>query len=194
MDRYYKKLSMFLVKNKNIVSDDAEVYEYAAKVLFQGIISITTTFFIGGLLGMLKECLYFIFAFLILRKFAGGVHAARYIYCLISSIILVSISLIIIKYALNNHKTVFLYTSIFSTITICTLSPIEHVNKPLSYIEKKVYRIIAIILSITVLLIVGFSMESGLMFPYCIGMALINVSLLMVIAYFKKKISLIHKL
>ena len=47
MEKYYKKLSLLLSENKNISKDDEELYEYAIKVLSQGVIGFFVSIFIG---------------------------------------------------------------------------------------------------------------------------------------------------
>lgn len=185
MDRYYKKLSMFLVNNKNIDSDDAELYEYATKVLFQGIINTIVTIAIGLILGMLKECLCFIVAFMILRKFTGGLHAKKYIYCLISSIILMILSLLIIKYLeKNSYYMLFLSVLIVSTVLIWIFAPIDNKRKMLSIKEKKIYKYFSVILSLIFLLIVLIFMYKNFIIAYSIGMGVIITSLLLILAFF----------
>lgn len=81
MEKYYKKLSLLLSENKNISKDDEELYEYAIKVLSQGVIGFFVSIFIGFSFGMMRECAWFIFPFLLIRKFTGGLHCKKYFYC-----------------------------------------------------------------------------------------------------------------
>lgn len=188
MDNFYKKLSSYLIRNHNINEDDGELYEYAAKVLFQGAVSIATTILLGAFIGMLKECLFFIFTFLILRKFAGGLHAKKFIYCFISSICLIVIALFTIKYLEKTSlQGPFLCIAAVSTIVICILSPVSNSNKPLLKQEKIIYKCISIVSSFLFLLITIFFIRTESLFSYSCGMALISVALLILIAYFKEK-------
>ena len=50
MEKYYKKLSLLLSENKNISKDDEELYEYAIKVLSQGVIGFLFLFLLAFLL------------------------------------------------------------------------------------------------------------------------------------------------
>lgn len=181
MEKYYRKLSDFLVSNHSIKKSDSELYEYAAKVFFQSIISIVVTIFIGIAFGMIKECLCFIFVFIILRKFTGGLHAKKYSHCLISSTALIIMSLIVIRVLEKNHfQIIFMCLTMIAVVIICVLSPIESNNKPLSKNEKKVYKIISVVLSLVLLILVVLLWLKNSVFSYSIGNGLIVVSTLIV--------------
>lgn len=189
MDKYYKKLSSFLINNCNINEDDGELYEYAAKVLFQEVISIITTILLGAFLGMLKECLFFIFTFLVLRKFTGGLHAKKFIFCLISSVCLIVVALFTIKYLEKaSLQASFLCIEVASIIVICLLSPVTNIHKPISKKEKIIYKCISITFSLIFFLLTLFFIKTESLFSYSCGMALISVALLIFIAFLKAKL------
>lgn len=132
MDKYYKEFSLFLMHNNNIKNDDAEMYEYATKVLFQSVINMGTIILIGVSFRMIKECL----SFILLRKFTGGLHAKRYSYCFISSTILIIISMLIIRaFERNNLQYLFIGLITIAVLIICVLAPIVNENKLLSNVE-----------------------------------------------------------
>lgn len=136
MDKYCKEFSLFLMHNNNIKNDDAEMYEYATKVLFQSVINIGTTILIGVSFRMIKECLSFISIFILLRKFTGGLHAKKYSYCFISSTILIIISMLIIRaFERNNLQCLFIGLITIAVLIICVLAPIVNENKLLSNVE-----------------------------------------------------------
>lgn len=187
MDMFYKKLSLYLSKNQKISKDDEELYEYAAKVVVHGIINIAITILIGIFFGMLKECVCLFITFFILRKFTGGLHASKYIYCLISSIVLMILSLFIIQYLeQNSYHTLFLGILIVSTVSIWILAPIDNQNKKLSSKEKKIYKFFSIILSSLFLLIILYFMYKNFPIAYSFGIGLSITSLLLSLSYLNK--------
>ena len=189
MNMIYKKLSLYLSKNQNISKDDEELYEYATKIVVHGIINIVVSILIGMSGGLLKECICLFITFFILRKFTGGLHASKYIYCLISSIILMIFSLFIIKYLEHNsYQILFLDALIVSTILIWIFSPIDNKRKELSIKEKKVYKYFSIILSAIFLLVVLILLYNNLIIAYSFGMGIIITSLLLILATFKDKL------
>lgn len=189
MDMFYKKLSLYLSENQNISKDDEELYEYAAKVVTHGIINIFITILIGILFGMLKECVCLFITFFILRKFTGGLHANKYIYCLISSIVLMILSLFIIQYLEQNScHMLFLGILIVFTILIWIFAPIDNKRKKLSIKEKKVYKYFSVILSLVFLLIVLVLMYKNFIIAYSFGIGVIITSILLILAFFKDKL------
>lgn len=186
MDKYYKKLSSFLIRNHDIDEDDEELYEYAAKVAFQGVTNIVITILIGIVFGMLPECLCFISVFFVLRKFTGGLHAEKYLHCLISSMVIIVVTLLAIRILeRDSFQIIFFCLTVISVILIFILSPIENENKPLSLNEKKVYKIISVIFSLSLLVITYILIVKSVVISYSIGMGIIVDSLLAVLAYFK---------
>lgn len=182
MDKYYKKLSLFLVRNHKINKNDSELYEYAIKVVVHGIINIVVTVIVGLLFEMLKECLCVFFVFFILRKFTGGLHSNKYIYCLISSVVLMILSLFIIKYFEQNHyHIIFLSLVTIFTILIWILAPIDNHNKLLSATEKNIYKIISRILTTFFYIISIYFLLNEFKFCYSFGFGIILTSLLLII-------------
>ncbi len=191
MEEIYGKIASALVASKNIESNEEELYKYAIKITIHTLINTITTLLIGIVFGMLKECICFFLVFFILRKFTGGVHAKRYVNCFFSSVILIAISLCIIRLLQNNnYRFEFICVDMFSVVLICALSPVQNINRPLSSRENKIYRTLSIILSVFVLLAVLYLNINGRKVSYSVGMGLIVVSLLMIIAHVKEKITL----
>ncbi len=149
-NKLYRYLSFLLVKINAIDNSDIELYEYAIRVLLRGLINVITSIIIGVFFNMVKECLCILFVFFVLRKFTGGLHAKKYITCLICSLFLLALMLICVKLLLIYSITnIFLGLLIISIIAISILSPIENYNKKLSNREKKVYKCISITLSLS---------------------------------------------
>ena len=68
MEKYYKRLIVFLFENNYI--DDIELYEYSIKILLRGFFGAFIILFIGTMLGMESETVVFLGTFLLIRKFS----------------------------------------------------------------------------------------------------------------------------
>lgn len=186
MKKYYKKAVLFLIENKAINKNDSELYEYSLQLIFQGLINIIVILLLGFILNMLKESICLFLTFFILRKFTGGLHAKKYICCFISSTILITLSLFIIRYLKQNSKQLlFTYILVFSTILIWVFSPIENSNKVLSLNEKKVYKYISSFLALIILLVVLFCLNNNIIIAYSFGFGEIITAFLLVISLLK---------
>lgn len=188
MDKYYKRISQFLVKNGAINVVDEVLYEYAMRIVSQASISIMVSILIGMVFSMVKECIAFLIAFLILRKFSGGIHAHDFLHCLISSIVLIIVSLLLIRFFIMRSLSIFfLILMVISVIVIAKLSPIENDNKRLSTKETRIFKIISIIVTFCLCGISTYLFWIENDIAYSLGMSIIATSFLMILAYLKIK-------
>lgn len=192
MEKYYKRLSCFLITNKSIKAIDGELYEYAIRIFVQSFINIVLTIIIGIFSNMLKECFCIYLTFIILRKFTGGLHANKYSACLVCSTLLIASSLLIINLLISydTYRSIFLVLLIVSTIIIGLFSPIEHSNKMLNKQEKRIYKFISIFLSLIILFLTLFLFEENSSLQYAFGLGELLVTTLITIKVISKKIGL----
>ena len=182
MEKLYKRLSLALTTNKSIDNNEVELYEYAIKIVFRGIINVIAVIAIGLIFNMIKECLCFYSAFFVLRKFTGGFHAKNYANCLTCSMLIVMFSLFAIKcFELNDHKILFMCVVIFSAIIVCFLAPIENENKKLLRKEKKVYKYISVFLSVIFVLLCSVTIHKVSFIAYSMGIGLLLDNLLLIL-------------
>lgn len=194
MDKYYKKLSSFLSKNNTISKNDEELYEYAIKVVIHAIVNIGVTILIGLLFGMLKECVCLFITFFSLRKVTGGLHLKKYINCLACSTVIISLTLVIIKhYNCFFDKQLFIIMVCISIIVISILSPLENTNKPILYLEKFLYKLISIVLSVVFLIISVILLQKDLELGYSFGLGLILTTILLIIGKLKNNYKIISE-
>lgn len=188
MDKYYKKFSLFLVRNHKINENDSELYEYAIKVVIHDIINIITTIIIAFLFNMFKECFSIYFTFFMLRKFTGGLHAIKYGHCLFFSIVLMVLSLFIVMIfeKFLNH-TMFINLLIIPMLIIWLFSPIENSNKKITKREKKVFKLISIIISMTLFVVALLLINYDKKISFSLGIGLVIDSALLILGYILEK-------
>ena len=145
MDKLSRKVIALFCASKIIAEDDRELYEYALNILLTGVLHFLLSLLIGLLLGMIKESLALFGSFFVIRKFAGGFHAAKPWQCYLFSIATNVALLLLIKVLLKQSDILFYVCLIIPLPFIFLLSPTESPNKPLNTKEKKVYRLISII-------------------------------------------------
>lgn len=176
-----------MLERQILKKEDSELYEYSLKIFLQSIISILATTIIGIIFGMFKEYICFILIFIVLRKFTGGLHAKKYIYCLLSSIILTIVSLSAIKLLQNNdYKSVFTFFTITFLFIIIILSPIESENKPLTSKEKKIYKFIVCVISLIIQLCEVILIKRHPDITYSLGTGIIAVGIFVALALLRK--------
>ncbi len=127
--------------------DDAELYTYGfflviSKTLFFGITAI-----MGALLGILGESLLFFCSFLLIRSYAGGIHAKRELSCLLLTALSIFAALLLIRGLLRLRPTVAAAVpTAVAAVCVLLLSPLDSKEKPLDAQERRRYRRIACVI------------------------------------------------
>lgn len=172
MKKILKRVIESLTRKGLISQEDQELYSYALKIFIKGFVNVVTVIVIGQIMSLLIESLVLFASFYILRKFTGGYHAHSFITCYMSSIIIFSLSLLLLKNASSVDTWIWYVLIIISNLIIITFAPIKHPNKQISKKEANIFKIVSIILiillSITSFIIInksksiiGFSIVTG---------------------------------
>lgn len=139
------KLSEFLTEklllNNSIFEEERELFIYGFFTMF----SFTVFFVLASVFGLVLKCfiesILFYIAFMFIRRFAGGYHAATEVRCSIISTLCIFISILIIKLSLvYGFQTVLSVISLFSSIIIFFLCPLDTPEKRLTQKEFKRFR------------------------------------------------------
>lgn len=129
------KIMSFMGDNNIFAEEDAIVYEYGIQLGILLLKNLFTAFIIGVILNSVLNCVIFMTAYMILRRYSGGYHAKTQLSCYFLSILLISLSLLAIKH-LPQTGLVLLEMAGLAGVIIFSLSPVEDRNKPLNEIKK----------------------------------------------------------
>lgn len=156
MEKISSKFIEYFVSNNFIKNEDKEIYKYALNIILSSIVHIATVMILGLCFNLLIESLIFYFAYIIIRKFAGGYHANTQLRCFLASVISTLLMLGLMKWVilLDNIMVDFLIEGIglICAIIIGFLSPSDTDAKPLSDKEKRFYKKVAILISFSLLM------------------------------------------
>ena len=137
MEKIGSKFIEFFVLNDIIKNEDKEIYKYALNIILSSLIHIATVMILGLCFNLLIESLVFYFAYIVIRKFAGGYHANTQLRCFLASVISTLLILGLMKWVLlfDNIIIDFLIEvlGLVCTIIIGFLSPSDTDAKPLCY-------------------------------------------------------------
>lgn len=130
-----------------IEEDDRELYCYGYFLLITRFFFFLVTAITGFLAGVLLESVVFYGMFMLLRTYAGGVHAKTERQCTVLTTITLSASILGIK-VMGQILSMLVPLAMlaFGSISIALLSPLDTQEKPLDESEKKHYRLICLIL------------------------------------------------
>lgn len=163
------KAACILCKDED-TDEMRELYEYAIYVLLSGIFHLISVVVLGLCFNMILESLVFYCSFILIRKFAGGYHAKTPTRCYIFSVITSVVALCLIKLIGNSNSVyyyIFVTIEILCVVFIMLASPLDNDNKPLNAKEKKIFKILSVVISLLLFVIslllkwVGFDILSA---------------------------------
>lgn len=125
--------------------DDAELYTYGFFLLISKVLYFCIAFFTGIILRIPFASIVFYLSFLLLRGYAGGIHAKTETACTILTSLAIIGSLLLIKIMLTWESWI-VFSLMLAGASICVwrLSPLDTDTKPLNKHEKTQYRRVSI--------------------------------------------------
>lgn len=175
------KIVEILIKHSLVENEDKELYSYGFFILLSQILYFIIVTTIGVLFNIILESVIFYVAFLFIRRYAGGYHAATETRCEILSTLSIIASIGIIKLSkIYDFKTTLLIITLISMVIIFILCPLDTPEKPLIEKEFKYFRKISwiILLVISIAIIVSYFFKFNLLFaPCCISLILESILL-----------------
>lgn len=131
------KITSLLVCNNSIDNEDSEICSYGLEVLISSLINTVIVLLIGFILGKFIQTIVFIACYCSIRQFSGGYHASSHGKCIFTFLCMYIATVVIVGNIYSIHlKPVILLIGILNWISIFILVPVEHVNNPLTDLEK----------------------------------------------------------
>lgn len=196
MEKIGSKFIEFFVSNDIIKNEDKEIYKYALNIILSSLIHIATVMILGLCFNLLIESLVFYFAYIVIRKFAGGYHANTQLRCFLASVISTLLILGLMKWVLlfDNIIIDFLIEvlGLVCTIIIGFLSSSDTDAKPLCDKEKRLYKKVTILISFALLILSAVLFMFGINnMSYSIVLAIYMSVFVVVLGKIKEKFLLL---
>lgn len=139
--------------------EDIAIYKFGLECFLLKMIHYTTYCLVAMACGCLCEFWAFIVSYMMLRKYAGGIHANTRIGCLVISNIFLSGVLIVGQWIKKNLSLSII--SILSLLIIIIFAPVDNPNRTLSYRERNKFKKCAIFVCLFELVVsfVGHEVE-----------------------------------
>ena len=147
-----------MIASKIIEENDREIYSYGLK---EGIIilqNLIISFGLGILFNSFVQTLAFLGAYIPLRSFAGGYHAATEKRCFAYSLGLILLLELYFTFGMSKSHGYLYPLAIIAIVIIYKCAPLQSENKPLSLKEKHDYSLIvkkALLIEIGLVMIFG---------------------------------------
>ncbi len=141
-----EELSLRLVADKIITIEKRKYYTYGIELILNDLIIFLMVAIIAAITDTILISAIFSFIYCVLRSFAGGYHSKTYLGCFSTAFVNYSLMLLL-NSMLNEWKIpTGIVMMMLSIPIIFILSPVENVNNPLVWKEKKKYKKISSIL------------------------------------------------
>ncbi len=169
-----------LTDSATISDSEKELYRYGFFILISQILYFIITIIMGILLDIFSLSVVFYISFQFIRRYAGGIHASSELKCEIISTISIIICLLCVKSNVMFDMPIpTLILTLFASIVIFILCPLDTPEKPLTKEELRYFRkisliVLAIMLSISIISIV---IRLTIAYPICFSIILESVFL-----------------
>lgn len=187
---FAKKVTLFLISNKQIEEYDFEMYMYAYETLIAFIVNIIVILAISCIFKKFTYTLWFLGWYCPIRQYAGGYHADNYIRCLLVFLSIYLLNIVILETLMYfNLLYLIIGATCLSFIGIWILAPVEHRNNPLSFNEINQYKqVVRRIVSIGFIsILIGIRFELTYKYALYLASVLVCVFIMLVLAIIKER-------
>ncbi len=132
-------ITNWLVTNAYAREDEKEIVEFGIEQILLTLLNLVTVLILGTLFGALIQSVIFFIAFVSLRSYAGGYHAATRTRCYLISVAALLTSFLSLKVPIWTMQRCIAVT-ILAGVVLLLLAPVGNPNKEMEEIEIKVYR------------------------------------------------------
>ncbi|MGI6327854.1 MAG: accessory gene regulator ArgB-like protein [Dethiobacteria bacterium] len=188
MHRMANFLGNYIASKLSYDDDRREIITYGTFVLMHNLSILIIILLLALITGLLKEIAIVMLAYAPLRRFGGGLHLSKPVFCMVSSVIIFPLlgfsAVVMLDYLLYlapfGRYAIFLLIAGITLLAVMLYAPREHPNHPLSagrrVFLKRLTFIVALILTVLLISIVSCG-ASYLREAAAISMAFIFLSL-----------------
>ena len=131
-------LTNYIFKKGIIDKKNYEIYQYGFQCFLEVSASTICSIVIALLLHMFSECLFFFLLFIPMRSFSGGLHLKTYFSCFIGSCLILTTTLLIVKY-LTIPIPISFMLYVFCAIIVLIIGPVDHPNREVDSQENRIF-------------------------------------------------------
>ncbi len=180
--RLSKRMASFFVRRKIIEKNDEEVYEYGLQLLLSTVLNALIALLLAIVSKTVIPCLFYLSAFVVMRKSAGGFHAKTHFGCCCILIVVLCCFIAFIKFVPTEiYAAISIISLIIAAVTILLFAPLEHENIPLSDKDKVRLRKVSIAYMVVIsglVILFGIFNLSQIMVSTVLGIATSSGSVL----------------
>lgn len=142
------KIAAYLCKKSAISEEDKELYSYGFFVILSRLLFLFVSAMFGMVFHVLTESLMFFVFFCLIRSYAGGIHASSELRCTALTSIAIFACVFGIKLSETYNADYFILSFFaLSLVIVILFSPLDTAEKPLSFSERKRFKMFSLIIS-----------------------------------------------
>lgn len=161
-EKLYEILIQKELEKGLIKKEDVSVYRYGYTLMLEMFINVALAIIIGAIMHEITLVFIFLVVFIPLRSYAGGYHADKAWQCVILSNIAIIVAIYLSNFLSGIIQTVpAILADILLGTVIVKLSPVQSINKKLSYLEINHCKKAAFLIVIIQIILEALFMWSG---------------------------------
>lgn len=143
-----KRIAVFLLAQESINKEMLPIYTYGIELLISSVFSVSFVLLVGLVLGHFTDAVFFLLAFILLRKYTGGLHCNSYTLCNVTTVLTFVLAIIFSGLVGNMPNKMLLFVSLvaFIVLVILILTPVSNPNKPILPQDRIKYKVISLMI------------------------------------------------
>ena len=192
LNRFANYLTDMMYKYFTTAHSSRPVYVYGFELLLSTGCSVASIMALSAVFSLVHYALLFLGVFMSLRLFNGGFHAKTYGKCFLVTnavYLIVLLTSLFVQNIAQISMTGYLLITVSAATVIYVLSPIKHVNHPLSERQyrhnQKIGRILVVVIAVANCILFFYPLP--FINPVLISFTLMAVAIMMIIPQFTER-------
>lgn len=131
IDRLSKWVTAFLIRERSISVENAEIYQYGVEITLSSIFNIVLIMLVSIFAKSIPSGMIFLILFITLRQFSGGYHATTYFRCNTIFLLTYVFVLLMSRYVVISFWANCIFV-LLGIMGLLLFAPVPNVHKPLT--------------------------------------------------------------
>ena len=131
IDRLSKWVTAFLIRERSISEENAEIYQYGVEITLSSIFNIVLIMLVSIFAKSILSGMIFLILFITLRQFSGGYHATTYFRCNTIFLLTYIFVLLMSRYVVISFWANCIFV-LLGIIVLLLFAPVPNVHKPIT--------------------------------------------------------------
>lgn len=131
IDRLSKWVTAFLIRERSISEENAEIYQYGVEITLSSIFNIVLIMLVSIFAKSIPSGMIFLILFITLRQFSGGYHATTYFRCNTIFLLTYVFVLLMSRYVVISFWANCIFV-LLGIMGLLLFAPVPNVHKPLT--------------------------------------------------------------